>query len=458
MRNSRRRGDRPRQGDRGRPRLPRSSRPSRASGGPPAGVRTVRVERLAPTGEGVVRGDDGVGFVERALPGELVETNVYQVRNSFWRGTVRSVLEPSAARLSGPHGDCAGCDWSHFEPAAALAAKRDLFLETLRRIGGIAPDSVPDLAVAESKPGYRLRSRLHVSGRDVGTAVGYFEPHSHRVAPAASCEALSERTRALLPELRHAVAGSGVEVSEIAILEAPDPSRRLLLAQGAGEAMTRDDAERLADALEPLCDGVRVRAARGTLSEAGAKRLGIEAGGRRLEASAGAFFQANRHLLDRLCEAVAAEARGLPPGDALDAFGGVGLFAGALLSAGHRVTSVEGGGEAVACARSARRAWPDGSRWTIAEQTVADFLDRDERRFACIVADPPRAGLGRGVAADLADRCEGRLVYVSCDPATLARDLAEILTRGFRMRSAALFDLFAFTHRIEAVVSLDRAA
>ena len=75
----------------------------RASGGPPSEVRTVRVERLAPTGEGVVRGDEGVGFVERALPGELVETNVYQVRNSFWRGTVRAVLEPSAVRLSGTH-------------------------------------------------------------------------------------------------------------------------------------------------------------------------------------------------------------------------------------------------------------------------------------------------------------------------------------------------------------------
>jgi len=184
----------------------------------------------------------------------------------------------------------------------------------------------------------------------------------------------------------------------------------------------------------------------------------MDAGGRRLEASAGAFFQANRHLLGPLYETVAAEAGGVRPGEALDAFGGVGLFAGALLAAGHRVTSVEEAGDAAACARSARRAWSDGKRWTITEATVADFLARDDRRFDCVVADPPRAGLGRGVAADLADRCERRFVYVSCDPATLARDLKEILDRGFTMRSVALFDLFAFTHRIEAVVSLDRAA
>jgi tRNA/tmRNA/rRNA uracil-C5-methylase (TrmA/RlmC/RlmD family) len=181
-------------------------------------------------------------------------------------------------------------------------------------------------------------------------------------------------------------------------------------------------------------------------------------GERRLLASAGAFFQANRHLLSALHDAVAREAAGAPPGDALDAFGGVGLFAGALLDAGGGVTSVESDAEAAECARATRREWPDGKRWTIAEEAVSEFLARDAAHFASVVVDPPRAGLGRGVAAELADRCDGRFIYVSCDPATLARDLAEILGRGFVMRSAELFDLFAFTHRIEAVVSLDRAA
>jgi tRNA/tmRNA/rRNA uracil-C5-methylase (TrmA/RlmC/RlmD family) len=155
---------------------------------------------------------------------------------------------------------------------------------------------------------------------------------------------------------------------------------------------------------------------------------------------------------------VADSAAAGPPGDALDAFGGVGLFAGALLDDGRGVVSVESDAEAAGCARSARRDWTDGKRWTIAEETVADFLARDSSKFSCVVVDPPRAGLGSEIARELADRCDGRFVYVSCDPATLARDLAEIMGRGLAMRSALLFDLFAFTHRIEAVVSLDRAA
>jgi len=421
----------------------------------PGEVRTCRIDRLAPTGEGVVRGEDGVGFVERALPGELVETNVYQVKKSFWRGAVRAVLEPSPGRLSGPHADCAGCDWAHFDPAAARRAKRELFLETLRRIGGIDAAAVPAGEVASSGPGYRLRSRLHVAVRGADVSLGYYSPHSHRVVSAEGCEALSRETRELLPRLRHAVASSGAEVAELAILEALDPSRRLLL---ASTASGRPEAERLADALAPLADGASVRSESGRLARRGARRLPIEVGGRALLASPGAFFQGNRHLLAPLYESVAAEAAGAPPGDALDAFGGAGLFAGALLSAGRRVTTVEGGAEAADCAREARRRWTDGDRWTIAEEDVAGFLEREPQRFACVVADPPRAGLGKVVAAELADRCEGRLVYVSCDPATLARDLAAILARGFAVRSCALFDLFAFTHRVEAVVSLDRAA
>jgi tRNA/tmRNA/rRNA uracil-C5-methylase (TrmA/RlmC/RlmD family) len=92
------------------------------------------------------------------------------------------------------------------------------------------------------------------------------------------------------------------------------------------------------------------------------------------------------------------------------------------------------------------------------EGALEDFLSRDGRRFACVVADPPRAGLGRDLARELARRTDRTFVYVSCDPATLARDLPAILEVGFAIRTAALFDLFAFTHRVEALVSLERAA
>ena len=137
-----------------------------------------------------------------------------------------------------------------------------------------------------------------------------------------------------------------------------------------------------------------------------------------------------------LYAAVAAEAARAPEGPALDAFGGVGLFAGALLDAGHRVVSVEADAGRGIGRRRHRRTL--GGRPPLREPRRSpsrSFSRRDERRFTCVVADPPRAGLGTELARELAERTEEVFVYVSCDPATLARDLPAILAEGFAIRT-----------------------
>src|SRR5262249_55630167 len=102
-------------------------------------IRRVAIEKLAPTGEGVARTAEGVGFVEGALPGEEVEAEVVAERKRFWFGRAAAIVSPSPARSTGPHAGCAGCDWSHLQGAAALEAKPVLFRETMERIGGLAP-------------------------------------------------------------------------------------------------------------------------------------------------------------------------------------------------------------------------------------------------------------------------------------------------------------------------------
>ncbi len=413
--------------------------------------RTVRIEKLAPTGEGIARTDDGVGFVEGALPGELVATNVYQVKRRFWRGRVTAVREASAERIEGEHADCAGCDWAFFEPAAARRAKRELFRETMQRLGHLDPTPFGELPVEPSPPGYRLRARLHV----VGSAIGYFAPGTHRLASAADCEAIAQATRRLLPSIEAALRASGVAASEVATLENSEGSRRVCRLTISG---SRGDAEDAAARLMGF-SGVRVLDAAGaTLHERGDAALDLSVGGRAFRVSVDSFFQGNRHLVGALYDAVAAEARRAAAGLALDVFGGVGLFAGAILDAGHRVVSVEGGRAAAADAAATVSRWEDGPDAELVQSAVEEFLRRDPRRFSCVVADPPRTGLGRDLARELARRAERLLVYVSCDPATLARDLPVILAEGFTIRAATLFDLFAFTHRVEALVSLERVA
>jgi tRNA/tmRNA/rRNA uracil-C5-methylase (TrmA/RlmC/RlmD family) len=143
-------------------------------------------------------------------------------------------------------------------------------------------------------------------------------------------------------------------------------------------------------------------------------------------------------------------------GRALDAFGGVGLFAGALLDRGYRVTSVESSRPAVELARQTKRRWDirDDS-WNIVCATMQSWVRSEREDFEVAVLDPPRAGLGRDLVAALADRVRRRIIYVSCEPATLARDLAVFESRGFQVTFARLFDFFAFTHRVEAVITLE---
>ena len=416
----------------------------------------VNIEKLAPTGEGIARTPDGVGFVAGALPGEEVEAEIEELRKNFWKGRTTRVHRASPHRVRGPHAACAGCDWGHFDPAQALKSKRELFLETMERIGGQPAGSFGDLPAEPSPLRYRLRNRFHLSGAGAATAIGYFVPRTHRVEPLADCDVVSQETIALLPRFREAIAGTGARVESLTLLESPDSGQRLvhgLLCPG----QTQGAARAVLSAISPLAAGVEVSGAGGgTRLQSGAPTLTITAGGRPFPVSADTFVQANRHLIDKLSEAVRDLARGVPSGRALDAFGGSGLFGGALLDAGHTVTSVEGSRSAVRDAEMAHAIWPDADRWTIVGSDVASFAARQTRDFDLAVLDPPRAGLGTELSALLAQRVASRILYVSCEPATLARDLPAILSRGFRISAARLYDLFAATHRIEAIVVLDR--
>jgi len=420
-------------------------------------IRRVRIEKLAPTGEGIARSLEGVGFVAGALPGEEVEAEVLESQKSYWRGRTLTVRIPSRDRRQSVPG-CGGCDWAHMNLAAARQAKRDLFLESMERIGKIPARDFGELPVEPSPLGYRLRNRFHVSGCGEEVRVGSFAPRTHTVRPVTDCEALSPPTRALLPRVREEIAASGLAISEIATLEDLAGERHIarITLRGGGSSPKPMALQSLAGRLS-FFESVRIELPEGkTVFRAGPRRLALEVGGRAFLAGADTFFQSNRFLVESLYRHIRDEAKRLPPGPALDAFGGVGLFAGALLDAGCAVTSVEGEPKAASDALRTRAGWDDRARWSFLHSSVSAFLPR-AKTFPLVLADPPRAGLGAAAPA-LARLAEEKMIYISCDPATLARDLPAILAEGFEIENARLYDLFALTHRVEAVVTLTRPA
>ncbi len=402
---------------------------------------------------------EGVGLVEGALPGEEVDVEVLRVSRKIWWGRTVAVHVSSPARIRGGHADgCPACDWAHMELGAAREAKVALFLETMERLGRTPAPLFGDLAIEPSSPGYRIRSRFHAEARGERILVGGFAPRTHSVEPLDTCEALGPGMRGMLPRLSEALAGGPVP-QEIAVLESLDGGRRLACVVLTGSVeLDADDVDRLASTLAPLFAGLRVVDAAGRVRHAsGEEHLWLPVGspsGRDVPARPEAFFQGNRFLVEPLARHVESLAAEVPAGTALDAYGGSGLFASALLSAGHRVTSVEGDATTVETAQLARRRWNAGGSWRIDRSPVPEFLAHDPGREDVLVADPPRAGLGIALAEAIAGRARRRIVYVSCDPATLARDLAVLRNLGWEIDSARLFDLFAWTHRVEAVVSL----
>ena len=393
------------------------------------------------------------------MPGEEVEAEVDELHSTFWRGRALVVLSASHDRVLSPAEACPGCDWGHFEPTAARQAKRALFLETMQRIAKLGPDAFGELPIASSPLRYRIRNRFHLEGRGADLVLGQFAGRTHHVESVGGCRALTEQTAAILPAVREALAGSGAAPSELATLEDFSGEMRLarVVLAVAGRRQVRRQAEAVSDVLSTFFVGVKVVDEEGTLlREAGEPRLPIGTGGRVFQVSADSFFQGNRHLAGRLLADVAEAATG-PPGEALDAFGGVGFFAAALLEAGHAVMSIEGSIGAARDAVKTRLGWPDADRWKIHPSSVAGFLSSSSRRFDRVVADPPRAGLAR-LSRPLAGRARRQFVYVSCEPATLARDLSELLEEGFEIADARLYDLFPLTHRVEAVVTLLRGA
>jgi 23S rRNA (uracil1939-C5)-methyltransferase len=383
------------------------------------GAETVEltIETLAAGGDGVGREAGGrVVFVPFTAPGDRVVVAVEPGGRRFARGRVISLRAPGPARtdpLCAVFGSCGGCAWQHVAYDAQVAAKREILRDQLARIGRLQPPAEIHVTPCPAPYAYRSRTRVVVSqGR-----VGYRRRRSNAVCSTARCPIL-------VPALDAALAG----------LAARPP---------------REDGEWELAAGE----GGEVRVTRLGIAATRGPRLALLAGGARIERSPGVFAQSNALLLDALSRAVLREAG---TGErALELFAGAGFFTLGLARAFSHVVAAEG--DRVAAEDLAHNLGVAGlGNVTVRAEPVEGVLA--ERGIApdVIVLDPPRTGLPRGLAARIADLRAERIVYLSCDPATLARDLSEMDGAGYDLTRIEGFDLFPQTPHLEALATLSR--
>jgi tRNA/tmRNA/rRNA uracil-C5-methylase (TrmA/RlmC/RlmD family) len=398
------------------------------SGGPELPV--VDVGPVAHGGHCVARLDGQVVFVRHTLPGERVRIRITERSKRFLRADAVEVLEAAPDRVPAPcpyTGDCGGCDFQHVSPAGQRRLLTAVVREQLERLAGLSWEGEVE-AVDPDDLGWRTRVSFTVD--DDGRA-GLRRHRSHHVVPLDECLIAH-------PDLPQVLDRRWDAESVEAIVSST--GERLLVT----DATIPDEVEREVDGVVAV-DGT-VRGGRGSLTE--------QVRDTRMRVSGSGFWQVHPAAATTLVDAVL-DASDLSPGDTVvDLYAGVGLFTSFLADAvGEQgtVVSVESDRRA---ARDARRNLHDKPQVELVDTTVERALGSGQLESAdVVVLDPPRTGAKRAVAG-IAALSPRRVVYVACDPAALARDLATFAGLGYRLDGLRAFALFPMTHHVECVATL----
>jgi 23S rRNA (uracil1939-C5)-methyltransferase len=414
----------------------------------------VVVESIAAGGEGVARLADGrVTFAHRTAPGDVAEVEVFDSRSRRTRSRLVRLLEPSAQRREPPcpfYERCGGCTLEHLDYPAQRGAKAGIVRDALTRIGRLDVDE-PEVAASPVELRYRNRVSFALRRLGSGRVVAGF----HELARPDRI--LDLDGRCLLPEEPVARAWDALRAGwgrDARLLPAGERLRLTLRATAAGRISLLVEGgyspgrpDELLAAV-PALGAVWHRPGPGPAAlVAGAPGLPETWGEETLELSGAAFLQVNRRaarLLEDYVLSLAGDVTGLR---VVDAYCGVGLHARRLARAGAEVVGIELDPDALAAARAAA---PADARF---EQGTVETVLRSVLPADLVLLNPPRAGVAEEVTTELAGSRPPRVVYVSCNPATLARDLRR-LEAAYRLDSVRSFDLFPQTAHVETVVSL----
>ncbi|WP_328594994.1 class I SAM-dependent RNA methyltransferase [Actinomadura macrotermitis] len=437
----------------------------------PGDLLELEVGNVANGGFCVARHEGRVVFVRHTLPGERVRARVTEVTKNFLRADAEDILQASPDRVAAPcpfagPGRCGGCDWQHASLAAQRRLKATVVEEQLQRVAGITRTVVveevpyPDADDVMPDPGLGWRTRVQFTAED--GMIGLRRHRSHDIEPVDEC----------------LIAHPGVEMMGIERKRWPGASS----VEGVVSASTGDRLVVLRgrrNARVPRLD-VPVRLVRGK-PEPGANLPYVreEVSGRLYQVSGSGFWQVHPGAAQLLADAVVAALEPKPGDIALDLYCGVGLFAGVLadrIGPDGLVVGVEADGQAVRDAKFNLRDLPQVAieRGAVEEVVkdlefgradVASTRSQNKRgtghhggarvRLADIVVlDPPRAGAGREVVEQVARIAGRKIAYVSCDPATLARDLGYFSERGWTLESLRAFDAFPMTQHVECLATL----
>lgn len=415
----------------------------------------VLVEKPASGGRMIARHEGEVLLVLGAIPGERVEAIVTRAEKRVAFADTLRVIEPSPDRRE-PGGDaaCGGCHYAHIGYGRQVQLKGDIIRDAFTRIGRIPLDG-PVAVSASPERGYRMRARFHVQeGRP-----GFYREGSRDLCDARSTGQILEASIDGVEAAVAALKAQGITVMSVELAENTAADQRALHLDIREPRPSTDALDRAVAAAG--LTGLTARTTDNSFHSVGdpivSDPLAALTSGR---ATAGAlrrhpesFFQANRFLVPALVTAVMDQVR---PGPVLDLYAGVGLFAVALAASGRGdLTAVEG--DPVSGKDLLRNASPFYDQLRVARSSVEAFVARGwDVLPGTVVVDPPRTGMSKEAVDAIAGSGAGRIIYVSCDAPTMARDARRLLDAGYRLASLEGFDLFPNTPHVETLGVFER--
>jgi 23S rRNA (uracil1939-C5)-methyltransferase len=408
----------------------------------------LTVGELAHGGAALARVDGRVVFVEGAIPGETVEAEVTHRRKDFWRAQATAVLDPAASRIEPPcpyfKAGCGGCQLQYLAYPEQLAQKRQVLHRQLQRAHLEIPIDRIDVLGMDDPWRYRLRGEFHVLRRGGVVSLGFYRKHTYQTLPIDACLIHAEAIERALPAFARAAEDpAAARVTALQFTWSPGSSDLLWAPSPPGSA-------------DP---GFGPRAA-GWIPELNLNddSIGMEDAGRHFRVRPEAFVQVNARQRDVLYERAVAVAQLTRSDRVVDAYAGIGMLTARLADQAADVLALEESPYAVRLGELNMQL--NGcTNVRYRRGRVEDILPHLDEPVDVLVLDPPRAGCAEAAVEAMANLNAERIVYISCDPSTLARDVSRFGAAGrYTLGEVALVDMFPQTYHIEAVVKLERNA
>lgn len=457
---------------------------------------TLDITGVNSEGEGIARaGDEGfVIFVAGALPGERVRASVVRVAKNYAAAETTEVISASDVRREPRCPDarrCGGCSLQHVSYGAQTAIKAKILTDALRRVAGIELPKKLECIPSPSEWGYRNKTALPVRevGRGRNRLCGYFERRSHRVVPFRGCPVLAPVLQELLPAVIRSVSGTRLRGWNERDLSGD--VRYIAARSGAGDdgddacaiactvvsrGLAKNEEWQFKGALSSLAErapslvgaSLNINPDKGNFIWGpafrdlfGARTIDQRLGRYSFETDISSFFQVNRPQALAMFSKVEALLRQIGASRVLELYAGSGALTAFAASAVERVTAVEEWRPAVR-QMGVNMDMNGIANVEIVESSSEDFMSDTDRTpagaYDTVVLDPPRSGADERVIAGIARVAPRYVIYVSCDPSTLARDISRLAPSGYGLEEITAYDMFPQTPHVEAVALLGRAA